>query len=106
MRARTRPHIHLPMRLYEPSSRPIVGTLTHAHERAYFERIHVLRSIAWSTCALSSHPLRSPIATCDIGRLYNKDEVLQFLLVKKGKVTSPEALLAYANQLLDTIGHE
>ncbi|GIL64831.1 hypothetical protein Vafri_18685 [Volvox africanus] len=57
------------------------------------------RSIAWSTCALSSQPLRSPIVTCGLGRLYNKDAVLQFLLVKKGKVTSPEALLAYANQL-------
>ncbi|GLI68656.1 hypothetical protein VaNZ11_013132, partial [Volvox africanus] len=57
------------------------------------------RSIAWSTCALSSQPLQSPIVACGLGRLYNKDAVLQFLLVKKGKVTSSEALMAYANQL-------
>ncbi|GIL72342.1 hypothetical protein Vretimale_4004 [Volvox reticuliferus] len=57
------------------------------------------RSIAWSTCALSSQPLRSPVVACGLGRLYNKDAVLQFLLVRKGKVTSSEAQLAYANQL-------
>ncbi|EFJ43098.1 hypothetical protein VOLCADRAFT_119208 [Volvox carteri f. nagariensis] len=57
------------------------------------------RSTAWSTCALSSQPLQAPIVACSLGRLYNKDAVLRFLLAKKGHMTSHEALLEYANQL-------
>ncbi|GLC35862.1 hypothetical protein PLESTM_000376500 [Pleodorina starrii] len=57
------------------------------------------RSTAWSTCALSSQPLRPPIVACGLGRLYNKDALLQFLLAKRGRVSQPEELLQYANQL-------
>ncbi|KAG2499265.1 hypothetical protein HYH03_002843 [Edaphochlamys debaryana] len=54
---------------------------------------------AWSTCALSSQPLRDPIVACGLGRLYNKEAALQFLLAKKGVASKPEELLQYANQL-------
>jgi hypothetical protein len=34
----------------------------------------------WFFCALSKAPLAEPVASCALGRLYNKDAVLEFLL--------------------------
>ncbi len=34
----------------------------------------------WSTCALSHRPLRSPVVSDALGTLYNKDDVLDYLL--------------------------
>uniref|UniRef100_A0A0L8FN82 Replication termination factor 2 n=1 Tax=Octopus bimaculoides TaxID=37653 RepID=A0A0L8FN82_OCTBM len=34
----------------------------------------------WKHCAISQEPLRSPIMSCEFGRLYNKETVLEFLL--------------------------
>ena len=36
----------------------------------------------WKYCALSSEPLRKPIVSCPLGRLYNKEAVIQHLLNK------------------------
>uniref|UniRef100_S4R564 Replication termination factor 2 n=1 Tax=Petromyzon marinus TaxID=7757 RepID=S4R564_PETMA len=36
----------------------------------------------WFYCALSQQPLRPPIVACELGRLYNKDAVIEFLLEK------------------------
>ncbi|KAG2437961.1 hypothetical protein HXX76_005576 [Chlamydomonas incerta] len=59
----------------------------------------VARQTAWSNCALSSQPLQPPLVADGLGRLYNKEAVIQFILCAKDKVTEPEALLQYANQL-------
>ncbi|PFH31520.1 hypothetical protein BESB_024860 [Besnoitia besnoiti] len=40
------------------------------------------RDLQLSTCALSQEPLRPPIVTCRLGRLYNKEEVLNKLVAK------------------------
>ncbi|KAH9990493.1 Rtf2 RING-finger-domain-containing protein [Russula vinacea] len=34
----------------------------------------------WFFCALSKRPLQEPIVSCDLGKLYNKDAVIEFLL--------------------------
>jgi len=34
----------------------------------------------WFFCALSKRPLQEPIVSCDLGRLYNKDAMIEFLL--------------------------
>ncbi|GCC37386.1 hypothetical protein chiPu_0015890 [Chiloscyllium punctatum] len=39
----------------------------------------------WNYCAISQRPLRKPIVACELGRLYNKDVVIEYLLD-----TSPE----------------
>ncbi|XP_038658851.1 replication termination factor 2 isoform X2 [Scyliorhinus canicula] len=39
----------------------------------------------WNYCAISQRPLRKPIVACELGRLYNKDAVIEYLLD-----TSPE----------------
>ncbi|PNW70341.1 hypothetical protein CHLRE_17g715950v5 [Chlamydomonas reinhardtii] len=59
----------------------------------------VARQTAWSNCALSSQPLQPPLVADGLGRLYNKEAVLQFILCARDKVSEPEALLQYANQL-------
>ncbi|XP_005392324.1 PREDICTED: protein RTF2 homolog [Chinchilla lanigera] len=47
----------------------------------------------WNYCTLSQEILRRPIVACELGRLYNKDAVIEFLLDKSaekalGKATS------------------
>ncbi len=34
----------------------------------------------WTLCALSSEPLSPPIVSCRLGKLYNKESILNFLL--------------------------
>ncbi|KAI9510702.1 DUF602-domain-containing protein [Russula earlei] len=34
----------------------------------------------WFFCALSKRPLQEPVVSCDLGKLYNKDAVIEFLL--------------------------
>ncbi|KAI8499693.1 Protein RTF2 [Branchiostoma belcheri] len=38
----------------------------------------------WQHCALSQEPLRPPIMVCEMGRLYNKEALLEALLDKSG----------------------
>lgn len=39
----------------------------------------------WNYCALSQEILRRPIVACELGRLYNKDAVIEFLLDKSAE---------------------
>ncbi|XP_015791440.1 protein RTF2 homolog [Tetranychus urticae] len=39
----------------------------------------------WNYCALSCQQLRKPIVSCPLGRLYNKDAIIQYLLDKETK---------------------
>ena len=43
-----------------------------------FDRLH-----RWSNCALTQEPLRRPIIACQLGRMYNKQTILEFLLDSK-----------------------
>ncbi|XP_078275379.1 replication termination factor 2 isoform X2 [Rhinoraja longicauda] len=36
----------------------------------------------WNYCAISQTPLRRPIVACELGRLYNKDALIEYLLDK------------------------
>jgi hypothetical protein len=43
-----------------------------------------LRShLAWTTCALSKEPLADPIVCCALGRLYNKEALVEALIRRK-----------------------
>ncbi|CAI5513608.1 unnamed protein product [Closterium sp. Naga37s-1] len=44
------------------------------------------RDAAWSACALTGEALREPIVVCQLGRLYNRESVLQLLLWRAGVV--------------------
>ncbi|XP_065705961.2 replication termination factor 2 isoform X1 [Patagioenas fasciata] len=45
----------------------------------------------WYYCALSQEKLCRPIVACELGRLYNKDAVIEFLLDKSADKTPMEA---------------
>lgn len=43
---------------------------------------HMARMAKWLHCAITQEPLREPIVTCELGRLYNKESILEYLLDK------------------------
>ncbi|KAG9287904.1 hypothetical protein G9A89_017499 [Geosiphon pyriformis] len=43
---------------------------------------NALKIATWFFCALSKRALREPIVVCPLGRLYNKDAIIEFLLNK------------------------
>ncbi|XP_062460001.1 replication termination factor 2 isoform X2 [Pezoporus occidentalis] len=47
----------------------------------------------WHYCALSQEKLRRPIVACELGRLYNKDAIIEFLLDKSADKTPMTAAL-------------
>ncbi|RVE73054.1 hypothetical protein OJAV_G00045560 [Oryzias javanicus] len=46
----------------------------------------------WKFCALSQERLRRPIVSCELGRLYNKDAVIEYLLDKSAERPNAEAV--------------
>ncbi|XP_061894316.1 replication termination factor 2 [Entelurus aequoreus] len=46
----------------------------------------------WKYCALSQEKLRRPIVSCELGRLYNKDAVIEYLLDKSAERPNAEAV--------------
>jgi len=44
---------------------------------------NILNRVQWFSCALSKKPLSAPIVACGLGKLYNRDAVLEFLLDRK-----------------------
>ncbi|XP_063240103.1 replication termination factor 2 isoform X2 [Bacillus rossius redtenbacheri] len=45
-------------------------------------------SFRWQHCAISQEPLRQPVVACGLGRLYNKDAVIEAIL---DRTVAPEA---------------
>jgi len=41
------------------------------------------RLFRWQHCAITQEPLRMPVVACEMGRLYNKESVIELLLEKK-----------------------
>lgn len=46
----------------------------------------------WKYCALSQEKLKRPIVACDLGRLYNKDAIIEYLLDKTAERPNAEAV--------------
>ncbi|XP_072540917.1 replication termination factor 2 isoform X2 [Salminus brasiliensis] len=46
----------------------------------------------WKYCALSQEKLRRPIVACELGRLYNKDAVIEYLLDKSAERPNVEVV--------------
>ncbi|XP_023853070.1 replication termination factor 2 isoform X4 [Salvelinus sp. IW2-2015] len=74
------------------------GTIPKRHELVKgpkkVEKVDKNAALAarWKYCALSTEKLRSPIVTCDLGRLYNKDAVIEFLLDKSADRPNSEVV--------------
>lgn len=43
-----------------------------------------LPDAAWHCCALSEEPLGNDVVACGLGRLYNREAVLEHLLARQG----------------------
>ncbi|KAL0483479.1 hypothetical protein AKO1_014751 [Acrasis kona] len=43
----------------------------------------VKNTLAWTTCSLSKEPLSEPIVSCALGRLYNKEAIVEALIKRK-----------------------
>ncbi|KAF9346723.1 hypothetical protein BGX26_001764 [Mortierella sp. AD094] len=41
---------------------------------------NILNRVHWFSCALSKKPLAAPVVSCGLGKLYNRDAILEFLL--------------------------
>jgi len=55
----------------------------------------------WQFCAISSNKLVEPVVSCELGRLYNKEAIIEYLLDKD---STPNALLAkHIRSLKDVI---
>lgn len=54
----------------------------------------------WKYCAISSNKLTKPIVSCELGRLYNKDAVIEYLLNKESPNSS---LVSHIRNLKDII---
>uniref|UniRef100_A0A3B3ZIG3 Replication termination factor 2 n=1 Tax=Periophthalmus magnuspinnatus TaxID=409849 RepID=A0A3B3ZIG3_9GOBI len=46
----------------------------------------------WKYCALSQEKLKRPIVACELGRLYNKDSIIEYLLDKSAERPNSEAV--------------
>ncbi|XP_029548896.1 replication termination factor 2 isoform X3 [Salmo trutta] len=74
------------------------GTIPKRHELVKgpkkVEKVDKNAALAarWKYCALSTEKLRRPIVTCDLGRLYNKDAVIEFLLDKSADRPNSEVV--------------
>lgn len=44
--------------------------------------------VKWQHCAISLEPLRKPMVACELGRLFNKESVIEFLLDKSNQETA------------------
>lgn len=66
--------------------------------KASFEKVdpELLRQSLWTICSLSRQPLSPPVASDPLGRLYNKDAVVQHLLLRHSEPSSSK---------LDPISH-
>lgn len=54
----------------------------------------------WKYCAISSKELVAPIVSCELGRLYNKDAVIEYLLNKEAPNFS---MLSHIRNLKDVV---
>jgi hypothetical protein len=52
----------------------------------------------WTTCTLSGQPLVQPIAADYLGRLYNQEAVIEFLLARKSVFVDADSAHRYINQ--------
>ncbi|XP_054473194.1 replication termination factor 2 [Anoplopoma fimbria] len=74
------------------------GTIPKRHELVKgpkkVEKVDKSAELAakWKYCALSQEKLRRPIVSCDLGKLYNKDSVIEYLLDKTAERPNAEAV--------------
>jgi len=49
-----------------------------------------VRLYKWQHCALTQEPLQKPVVACELGRMYNKEAIIEMLLNAKSEGTSSD----------------
>ncbi|RPD70844.1 DUF602-domain-containing protein [Lentinus tigrinus ALCF2SS1-7] len=80
-----------------PDRRDLVKSKPKAEQA---DRANQIRAM-WFFCALSKRPLQEPIVSCPLGKLYNKDAVLEFLLDRKAFGAEGEVVCGHIRSLKD-----
>ncbi|XP_059415622.1 replication termination factor 2-like isoform X2 [Carassius carassius] len=74
------------------------GTIPKRHELVKgpkkVEKVDKTAELAakWRYCALSQEKLKRPIVACELGRLYNKDAIIEYLLDKSAERPNSEVV--------------
>jgi len=55
----------------------------------------------WTFCSISGKQLKRPIVSCELGRLYNKDSILEFLLDRGKQPEETQRRLAHIKRMKD-----
>lgn len=58
-------------------------------------------SAKWQFCALSGLRLKKPIVACQLGRLYNKDAIIEHLLNSKSSPSTSQPVVSHIKSLRD-----
>ncbi|KAK7204311.1 Rtf2 RING-finger-domain-containing protein [Myxozyma melibiosi] len=86
-----------------PTRRELVkDSAREATSSQIFERNQLASEFAWQTCRLSLKPLELPLVSDFLGRLYNKDAVLEWLIAPE-TYGEGEVLVPHIKSLKDVV---
>ncbi|KAI0757535.1 Rtf2 RING-finger-domain-containing protein [Daedaleopsis nitida] len=80
-----------------PDRRDLVKSKPKAEQA---DRANQIRAM-WFFCALSKRPLQEPVVSCPLGKLYNKDALLEFLLDRSSFGGEGEIVCGHIRSLKD-----
>ncbi|KAI0762466.1 DUF602-domain-containing protein [Fomes fomentarius] len=80
-----------------PDRRDLVKSKPKAEQADKANQIRAM----WFFCALSKRPLQEPIVSCPLGKLYNKDALLEFLLNRDAFGGEGEVVCGHIRSLKD-----
>lgn len=60
-----------------------------------------VRLYKWQHCAMTQEPLEKPVVVCELGRLYNKEAIIEKLLNVKSEGSSNDAVTDHIKSLKD-----
>ncbi|KAM5530429.1 hypothetical protein V8D89_015904 [Ganoderma adspersum] len=80
-----------------PDRRDLVKSKKKAEQADKANQIRAM----WFFCALSKRPLQEPIVSCPLGKLYNRDAILEFLLDRASFGAEGEVVCGHIRSIKD-----
>ncbi|PIL30790.1 hypothetical protein GSI_06958 [Ganoderma sinense ZZ0214-1] len=80
-----------------PDRRDLVRSKKKAEQADKANQIRAM----WFFCALSKRPLQEPIVSCPLGKLYNRDAILEFLLDRASFGAEGEVVCGHIRSIKD-----
>lgn len=82
-------------------TKPTRGEQIKVKKRPVVLNPQLKRDAQWKHCQLSNEPLREPVVACELGRLYNKEAVLNFLLNRDSASDVQKNVMRHIRKLKD-----